>query len=149
MAYATIDDLLDIDATIQDYGILQWDEELQKSEDDIKRLLRIRWWPVYLKSVGPDIRRITGNIEMDPTRLTDSQWRRSTVFHCLAYYILPKLSKFEPNEDVFQVKMLYYKQRFEEEFDLSVRDGVEYDADDNNVITADEKTPETFLRLRR
>jgi len=149
MAYATIDDVLNVDPTILDYGILQFTEELARSEEDVKRLLRIRWWPVYLKSVGPDIRRITGNIEMNPALLTDAQWKTCTVFHCLAYYILPQLTKFEPEPDTFQVKMAYYKNRFEEEFDLSLRDGVEYDANDDNIIAADEKTPENFLRLRR
>jgi hypothetical protein len=62
---------------------------------------------------------------------------------------LPQLTKFEPEPDTFQVKMAYYKNRFEEEFDLSLRDGVEYDANDDNIIAADEKTPENFLRLRR
>jgi hypothetical protein len=149
MAYATLDDLRDIDSTIQDYGILEWNQELAKSETDIQRLLRIRWWPQYNQQQRPRIGGVTINDEMVAARLTSSQWTRATVFHCLAYYILPQLTKFEPQEDTFSVKMTYYKSRFDEEFELCLRDGVEYDDNADNTVSNDERLPIDRLRMVR
>jgi hypothetical protein len=81
--------------------------------------------------------------------LTASQWTQATVYHALAYHICPKLTQFEPNNDKFQVMMNYYSGRFEHEIDLAIREGVEYDADNNNVISNSEEVAQSGLRLRR
>ena len=86
---------------------------------------------------------------MDSTLLTDSQFTRATVFCALAYYVFPRLSKFEPDMDVFQIKMDYYKSRFAEEIQAVILDGVEYDIDGDDTITDVEKEPAYFLRLQR
>jgi hypothetical protein len=86
---------------------------------------------------------------MDPTKLQAAQLKRATVFNALSYYIYPQLSKFEPDLDVFQIKMEYYKSRWSEEIDLVIRDGVEYDLDSDGTVTDIEKQPEYFLRLKR
>ena len=86
---------------------------------------------------------------MDPDKLTASQMTRAAVYCALGYYIYPKLSKFEPTLDIFQMKMDYYKKMYSEEIDLVVRDGVEYDIDSDGTVTDAEKTPEYFLRLKR
>ena len=39
MAYATLDDLLQVEPTIQDYGVLEWDTELGRSETEINRTI--------------------------------------------------------------------------------------------------------------
>ena len=87
--------------------------------------------------------------EMDETLLTDSQFTRAAVYCALGYYIYPRLSKFEPTLDVFQMKYDYYKKMYAEEIDMVIRDGIEYDVDNNNIVTAAEKTPNYFLRLKR
>ena len=45
--------------------------------------------------------------------------------------------------------MKYYKSRFDEEFDLVLRDGVDYDLNNDNIITDSERAPNVFLRLVR
>ncbi|CAB4153484.1 hypothetical protein UFOVP641_1, partial [uncultured Caudovirales phage] len=40
MAYATLDDLLLVEPTITDYGVLDWDAELARSEVEVNRILQ-------------------------------------------------------------------------------------------------------------
>jgi hypothetical protein len=47
------------------------------------------------------------------------------------------------------MKYDYYKKMYAEEIDMVIRDGIEYDVDNNNIVTAAEKTPNYFLRLKR
>lgn len=144
MSYATLDDLLQVEPTITDYGVLDWDAELARSEVEVNRILQVRWFLAFQKTQG-------SNITFDPTLLTASQWTQATVYHALAYHICPKLSKFETegNEDKFQVMMKYYQGRFEHEMDLCLRLGVEYDVDNNNTVTTEEKQSLQGLRLVR
>jgi hypothetical protein len=143
MAYATLDNLLLVEPTIVDYGVLDFDAELARSEVEVNRILQVRWFLIYKKE--------NGDQTFDPTRLTDSQWTQATVYHALAFHICPKLSKFETsgNEDKFQVMMNYYQGRFEHEMDLCLRLGVEYDADNNNTVSSTEKQSLHSMRLVR
>lgn len=145
MAYATIDDLVLVEPTITDYGVIDFDAELARSETEINRILQVRWFPNYKKSRGRE------NLVFSAALLTASQWTQATVYHALAYHICPKLSKFETqgNEDHFQVKMNYYSGRFEHEMDLCLRLGVEYDLNDDNTLSTAEKASVNSLRLVR
>lgn len=149
MAYATINDLVEVEPTITDYGVLDWDAELAKSEIEINRLLTVRWWPQYQKQGRTDIRYSNLALLMDTTKLDETQWTQATVYHALAYHICPKLTKFEAEPDRFREMMDYYSRRFEHEFDLCMREGVRYDANDDSTFQDVERVPDTFLRLRR
>lgn len=144
MAYATLDDLLVVEPTIQEYGVLDWDAELARSETEVNRILQVRWFQQYANTKS-------GTITFDSTLLTASQWTQATVYHALAYHICPKLSKFESegNEDNFQVMMKYYAGRFEHEMDLVLRLGVEYDYNDDGTVAANEKVSDRKLKLIR
>ena len=52
-------------------------------------------------------------------------------------------------KDSFQVQMDYYKNRYNEEFQAVLRDGVEYDEDGGGTISDSEKEPIHTLRLIR
>lgn len=151
MAYATINNLLQVEPTITDYGVLDWDTELSRSETEINRVLSVRWWPQYLKQGRKyDIKVLSGSPLMDVDKLDATQWTQATVYHALAYHICPKLTQFSGLEpDKFQVMMKYYQGRFEHEMDLCIREGVRYDSDDSGTFEDVEKTPDTYLRLRR
>jgi hypothetical protein len=45
--------------------------------------------------------------------------------------------------------MKHYKQMYADEFETILRDGVEYDADDNNTVIDAEKAPYHRLQLIR
>ncbi len=144
MAYATTQDLLQVEPTIAEYGVLDFDLELARSEAEINRVLKVRWYQIWQKSQAV-------MKEFDADLLTPSQWTQATVYHALAYHICPKLSKFESqgNEDNFQVKMDYYAGRFEHEMDLCLREGVRYDADDDGVTAPAETRSVHPMRLVR
>lgn len=148
MAFATISDIQSYEPDILNYGIQNFDDALTKAQGDVERYLRVNWWPS--QQIGRfDITIVGTNLEMDANKLTDSQFTRATVYCALGYYVYPRLSKFEPEMDVFQMKLDYYKKMYAEEIDMVIRDGVEYDLDSNGVITDAEKVPQYFLRLKR
>lgn len=148
MAFATIADIQEYEPDVLNYGIQNFDDALTKAQADVERYLRINWWPTM--QIGKyDITVIGVNLEMDANKLTASQFTRAAVYCALGYYIYPRLSKFEPEMDVFQMKLDYYKKMYTEEVDLVVRDGVEYDLDSSGTISDAEKTSQYFLRLKR
>jgi|LULP01.1.fsa_nt_gb hypothetical protein len=150
MAFFTISDIKDYVPDVDTYGIQNFDDDIGRSETDIFRLLRIRWWPeVSAKIYDVTIAGGGGyNTEMDTNKLDTSQLKRSGVYHCLAYYILPKLSKFEVDGDRFKEMADYYKARFDEEFDLSSRE-LYYDWDSDSVFEANERVHRERLKLVR
>lgn len=149
MAYATVDDLLVVEPTILEYGQLDFDTQLAQSEVEVNRVLAVRWWPQYQKQLRIDITIRGDFVKLDATKLDPTQWTKATVYHALAYHICPKLTKFEPDSDRFGEMMKYYQGRFEHEMDLSIREGVHYDIDDDGIFTDEEGQPDTYLRLRR
>jgi hypothetical protein len=145
MAYATFLDLKQVEPTIDDYGVLEWDTELARSETEINRVLKVRWYQAYQRS-HPSIL----NVDMDAALLDPTQFTQATVYHALAYHIAPKLTQFSGGEpDKFQVMMNYYQGRFEHEMDLILREGVRYDLDDDSTYESAEIKPVNSLRLTR
>ena len=143
MAYATINDLLQVEPTITEYGVLDWEAELTRSEQEINRILQVRWYQSYKNTKGV-------SAAFDPSLLTPSQWTQATVYHAMAYHISPKLTQFSGAEpDKFQVMMDYYSKRFEHEMDLCLRLGVEYDLNNDNTVSTVEKESLKGLRLTR
>ena len=148
MAMSNDTDILEYVPDLHDYGIQDFSADHARTRNDILRRLRIEWYP-RLQPYKYDIRYINTTPEMDPTLLTESQFTRSAVYHVLAYYILPKLAKFDPEGDRFENMMKHYKSRFEEEFNLVLKDGVEYDLNNDNTVDATEKAARDFMRLVR
>jgi len=146
--FATDSDLLEYEPDIASYGIQQFTELHEKTYDDIIRLLRIEWWP--RADYGRyDLSVVTGRPNMNEDLVLKSQFVRAACYHVLAYYIYPRLSTFDPQGDVFREKMAYYKEKFRDEFDLCLREGVKYDFDSSGTITDSEDDPVHFNRLVR
>ncbi len=146
---ATISDIQEYEPDIQDFGIPEFSSEITKAQNDVFRDLRIRWWPTYM--IGKyDITRLTTNAsEPDDDLYTASQLTRATCYNALGFHIYPKLAKFEPDQDLFERKMEFYRQEYERELDLVLRDGVEYDADSSGTVDNSEREPTHYLRLKR
>lgn len=145
MAYATFDDLKQVEPTIDEYGVLDWDLELARSETEINRVLKVRWYASYQKAHPSII-----NVAMDPTLIDPTQFTQATIYHAMAYHITPKLTQFSGAEpDKFQVMMQYYQGRFEHEMDLILREGVRYDLDDDNTYESSETASVKPNRLVR
>lgn len=148
ITFATISDIQEYEPDVLNYGIPDFTDALTKAQADVERYLRINWWPTQQQSLRFDITR-TLTPEMNADLLTAGQMARATVYCALGYYIYPRLSKFEPEMDVFQIKMDYYKKMYAEEMDLVIRDGVEYDANNDDTVAISEKQPSYFMRLKR
>jgi len=137
--FATDTNLLEYEPQIKQFGILEYTTEHEKTYEDIVRLLNIKWFPTtdfgrYNLTVSS-----TYTAKLDTSKLDSTQFTRAAVYHTLAYYIYPKLSTFEET-DVFTNKRVYYKEKFEEEFDLILRSGVHYDIDSSGTFEDGEKT---------
>jgi hypothetical protein len=144
MAYATYDDLKQVEPNIDEYGVLDWDTELTRSEAEVNRVLRVRWYLDYQKKHPSII-----NVDMNTDLLDSTQFTQATVYHALAYHICPKLTQFTPDQDKFSVMMQYYQGRFEHEMDLILREGVRYDLDEDSTYERSETSQLNTLRLVR
>lgn len=148
--FATLNDLLEVEPTIQEYGLLDWSQELTSATTEVIRHIRVRWWPSYSNRTRVDIS-YAGNIggQMDPDKLDPTQWTKAAVYYCIAHQICPKLTKFDVQGDRFQIMMDYYAKRYETEMDLTIRNGVWYDTDNNETYSDAEKEATKSLRLQR
>lgn len=124
--YANDDDLVLIVPDIFDHGVETFDKELERSSADIERRIKSEWWMI---SHDPAL--------FDTTKLKASEWERATIYHALAYYILPRLSNFQ-EDDTFQKQMVYYKERYMEEFSAVLAAGISYDDDGDGSYETNE-----------
>ena len=138
MALFTEADIVELVPDILEYGIQDFSDDIARTEEDIYRLLRIQWWVPIAKHTG----------EMETSKLDPTELKRSCVYHCLAYFIFPKLSKFEVDGDRFTSMMDYYKARFDEEFGLAIRE-LHYDSDGSGTFTDSEVVHNESRRLVR
>ena len=145
----TISDIKEYEPDILNFAISDFTKEITRAQNDVFRDLRVKWFPT--QTIGLyDLKYIAGgNTEPDEDLYTASQLTRAAVYQCLGYHIYPTLSKFEPDQDIFERKMLFYREEYNREFDLVLRDGVEYDQDSSGTVDASEREPTHFLRLKR
>ena len=147
-------DITSYQPDILEYGIANFDTQLQFAEDDVLRQIREEWWERYRHTVRyKDITKVT-TLEMDNSKLTDAQWKRAVIYKALAEYIYPQLTKWKDpqggdGQDAFQVQIEFYRAKYAEEFNACLRDGVEYNEDGDGTVTASEKEPIHHLRLVR
>ena len=151
MAMSTDDNLIEYQADILEYGIDDFDSYHAKAREDILRRLRDEWWVRSRNMTNFDISRSLPSLEMDADRLTESQFTRCAVYRVLSEYALPQLTKWNASgdEDKFQVMMMHYRKKYDEEFNSVLRDGVEYDFNNDDTVTESEKQPFHTRRLVR
>tara|TARA_R110000782_G_C14723254_1_gene404422 strand:- start:320 stop:775 length:456 start_codon:yes stop_codon:yes gene_type:complete len=151
MVMSTDDNLLEYQADILDFGIDDFDAYHTKAREDILRKLRSEWWVRSRNMTNFDISRSLPSLEMDTTRLTESQFTRCAVYRVLSEYALPQLTKWnsDGDEDKFQIMMMHYRKKYDEEFNAILLDGVEYDYNNDNTVTESEKQPFHTRRMVR
>lgn len=151
MAMSTDDNLIEYQADILDYGIDDFESYHAKAREDILRKLRAEWWVRSRNMTNFDISRSLPSLEMDADRLTESQFTRCACYRVLSEYALPQLTKWNASgdEDKFQVMMMHYRKKYEEEFNSILQDGVEYDFNNDDTVSQSEKQPFHTRRLVR
>lgn len=138
MAISTDNDLLDYLPDLESFGIEDFSDDHSRAESDIYRHLRRDWFPM------------TGySGEMDSTLLTSSQFTKLSVFRVLGWYVFPRLTKWSVDPDRFERQMTHYRSEYADEFEAILRDGVEYDANEDGSISVSEKAPVHHGRLVR
>ena len=144
-------DLIKYQPDILTFGIDEFTDEHAKARDDILRKLRDEWWVRSRNVTNYDISRSLPSLEMDDARLTESQFERCAVYRVLSEYALPQLTKWnnEGSEDRFQVMMMHYRKKYNEEFNSILRDGVLYDFDNDGTVEQTEKQPFHTRRIIR
>ena len=142
-------DLQKFQPDILGFGITDFGDELQLAENDVLRQIRAEWWEKYRHTVRyKDITKIT-TVEMTSSKLTNSQWTNCVCYMALWKYIFPQLTKWREEEDSFMRQIKWYRDRYSEEFQAILRDGVEYDEDGGGTVSDSEKEPLHYLRLVR
>ena len=151
MAMSTDADLIKYQPDILTFGIDEFTDEHAKARNDILRRLRDEWWVRSRNVTNFDISRSLPSLEMIDARLTESQFERCAVYRVLSEYALPMLTKWnnEGSEDRFQVMMMHYRKKYDEEFNSILRDGVDYDFDNDGVVEDTEKQPFHTRRIIR
>lgn len=149
MVMSTNEDLLYYQPDILDYGIEDYTTEHDRAREDILRRLRAEWWPTAKPKHNYTLEYFAfhlEDIEMDVDKLNEAQFTRAAVYLCLAEYILPQHTKWNAAgaEDKFQVMMKHYRMKYDEEFTNILRDGVEYDFDDDSTYEDHERQPMQF-----
>jgi hypothetical protein len=144
MVFASIFDLLQVEPNIDQYGVLDWDQELSSATTEVIRIIKVRWYKDYQRR-HPSL----AQADLDPQLLRAEQWTKATVYYALAYHICTKLTQFSPESDRFKVMMDYYSGRFEHEIDLILREGVDYDLNEDEVFDRKERGVIDTLRLKR
>jgi hypothetical protein len=137
MAFSEDKDLQNLVPDILQLGIDTFADEHAKAQNDIERELRVKWW---------DKKGLSG--ELNNTYLTDSQFTRCSAYLVLWKYALPQLTNWVDG-DRFQSMIDFYKSRYGEELEMILRDGVEYDANNDSVIVQEEKKSIHSGRLAR
>ena len=148
MAYATNSDLIQYVPTIVNHGVADFTTQLTEAEADVNRYLEVNWYNKSFTSGYNQVGRIAGS-EFDASKLTDTQWTRVTVFRALYAHILPLLSPFQVGGDTFQEMINYYRERFHEEINMAIAQGVEYDTNGDAEITTAEKYKQRADRIYR
>jgi len=147
--YATDSDVLEYEPRIKDFGVIDFTADHTKTTADIQRLLRVEWWPRVSRNYGTSKYFSGAGLEMDNTKITAAQFNRVAVYHVLAYYVLPRLTQHQGEDDRFFSMIAFYKNKFREEFDLVLADGVEYDFDGDGTVEETEKQTAHYNRLVR
>lgn len=130
--HANNTDVADYVPDVFDYEVVDFTSELTRATEMVNKRLKGEWF------------RGSPN-EFDASLLNPAQWKETTVYAALAYFILPKLSSFRP-DDTFLEMSLFYRDRFEDTYKREVASGVDYDDNDDGQYTDAERV---YTRLNR
>lgn len=87
---------------------------------------------------------------LDITRILGRQndFTDLCVYHCMHYYILPKIADFGSEENAEVKKMGYYQNKYENLYNELVSDGDWYDRDDDGTVSTGESVA-AYVNLKR
>jgi hypothetical protein len=134
--YATDANLATYVPDLFEHGVASFTSELTRATDKVNKRLKADWWSQSLGKHPNDF---------ETSKLNSAQWQETTVYAALAYFILPRLSSFRP-DDIFMEMSRFYRDQYEETFGRELLAGVDYDSDGD---TSYEDGERTFTRTDR
>lgn len=145
MTYCTDQDLLKYRPNILSLGQDDWAEQRQEAYEEINRLINVRWYKKTAVQLGLD----PVLTEFDPALVINDTLKRLECYKTLEFaYML--LMKDSPEADGFERNMDLFAKKYGEELNIIVTTtGVDYDWNDDDEITVDEKTILVPRRLYR
>lgn len=138
MAFATNSDIETYVPDIMEHGVVDWSTELSGAEEDIIRKIRVDWWNKEMSITRFNRTVIPGQI-FDTTKLDDTQWTRACVYYALYAFIFPKLTTWKPESDSFREQIDFYRNRFNDEYNMVLAEGIRYDQDGDSTFEENEK----------
>lgn len=138
MAFANNTNLQEYAPEVFQQGVDDWTDELAKAEADVINMIQFKWWnKFYARS------------KFASSKLVESQWTKTTVYQAMYAYILPRLSTFRPEGDPFREQLAFYKERYQEEWELQFGVGIQYDFEDDGTIDDGDVVQQSQTRLYR
>ena len=144
MTYCVDSDLTKYRSNILDLGVSSWEDQRAEAYDMINRVIRTRWYRVVAPEMGYD-----PNVTLfDPTLIKEDTLTRLEVFKTLelAYMLLMKDS---PEADGFERNMKTFRNRYNEELELVLASGIDYDWSGSGTFDDDELYLKAPRRLSR
>ena len=136
--YAQDSDLETYDSTISQQGVDSFEAQFTLATADVLNLIKGSWWP---KATTIPL------TSFDEDNLNIEQLKQLTVFKALYSYILPLLAKFLEG-DVFNEKIKFYKDRFDEEWSV-IQNLPLYDFDEDTSFEDSERRGPMTVRKSR
>jgi hypothetical protein len=142
--YSTDDDLIKIRPNILELGVSDWEETHKESFSIINRVLIARWYRSVADEYDVDWR----ETEFDPDKMDVSQVTRLSSYKTLELAYL-SLMKDAPEPDGFERECDLFRKRYNEELREVLSIGINYDWDEDDTISSDEKYQPSQRRLVR
>lgn len=140
MTYCTDSDLVKYRPNILTLGVASWEDQREEAYALINRVIQARWYRKVAPEMGYD-----PNVTLfDPTQIRTGTLTRLECFKTLelAYMLMMKDS---PEADGFERNMKTFRNQYNEELELVLAVGIDYDWSDSNSFDDDE----LYLRAPR
>jgi hypothetical protein len=145
-SYHDHEDLVKVRPDIMNYGVEDFSDQMEESEDIVERVIETQWYRNVALNYDIDWR----STPFDSTLLltATTQLRRVCVYKSLEliYLFLMKESK-EP--DAFERQCGTFKKLYQEEMSEVLRSGLDYDWDETGSLASDERLQPSVRRLYR
>lgn len=143
--YSTDSDLVKYRPNILSLGVNSWENQREEAFSMINRLIRARWYRIVAVEMGYDPNITLFNHEY----IRDGTLTRLEVFKTLelAYMYLKKDS---PEGDGFERNEKEFRKRFNEELEIVLSVGIDYDWSASGSFDDDElylKAPRRLIRV--
>jgi len=142
--YSIDDDIVKIRPNILGLGVSDWEEKHQKAFAIINRTLIARWYMTVADDNDIDWR----TTEFDPGKIDVTQVNDLSCYKTLELCYM-HLMKDAPEPDGFERQSDMFRKRYNEELREILALGLNYDWDEDDEISAEEKYQPSQRRLVR